>query len=411
MTELLYYHDSYAVDFKARIVERLTHAGRPGVVLDRTLFYPTSGGQPFDLGSMNDIHVEGVLVRDQDGAVVHLLSTEIESADIRGKVDWSRRFDHMQQHTGQHILSQAFERVAGATTVGFHMSAETSTLDLDIGELTQEQIQQAEQLANKIVWEDRDVSVRFVPVGEAKKMPLRKLPPDKNGVLRLVEVTSFDLSACGGTHVRRTGEIGIVKVVKTERQSGKCRVEFLCGDRALADYDRKNLVLGRLSKNMTTGYWDLENSIAGLRDDLKQAKRSLKRKTNELIQFETRSIAANAIEIDGVNLIRHAFKDRDPAELRRLASSLASNDRTIVLFGLAGAKAHLLFARSDDLELSVNDLLSEVLPLLGDATGGGSPKFAQGGGPPATEPAMTQVLADAEKYVRDVLTRTVQLTK
>jgi len=284
------------------------------------------------------------------------------------------------------------------------MGAESSTLDLDLGRLTQNQVDDSEDLANSIVWEDRDVTIQFVTAADAQKLPLRKIPPAKDGLLRLISVDGFDLSACGGTHVRRSGEIGPIKIVKIERVGSKSRVEFLCGKRALADYRRKNLVLARLSSELTTGYWELENSLARLRDDLKQANRALKRKTEELLDIEAQNLAADAVEFAGAHIIRRDFVNRESSELRILAGRIASIERTIVLFGLAGNKAQLLFARSDDLQVALNEVLTDVLPLLGDATGGGSPKFAQGGGPPADDSKVRQVLAIAEDLVRDMLT-------
>jgi alanyl-tRNA synthetase len=403
MTELLYYTDSYQVDFQARVVERLKDGGRAGVILDRTCFYPTSGGQPFDRGEIDGAEVEEVLVREEDGAVIHWLAGEPRSDDVTGRVEWPRRFDHMQQHTGQHILSQAFERVAGAATVSFHMGDEASTLDLDVSQLTPEQVAQGEMLANTIVWEDRPVAVQFVTPEQALQMPLRKIPPAKNGLLRLVSIESFDLSACGGTHVRRCGEVGQIKVTKSERQGGNVRLEFLCGRRALEDYERKNAVLARLSAEMTTGYWEIGNSVARLQADLKQANRALKSRTEELVRFEARDLARSASAVGGVHIVAQAFANRDPGELRRLASHLAAGPRTVVLIGLAGAKAQLLFARSEDLALPLNELLREMLPLLGEATGGGSPKFAQGGGPAASEAELKRVLESAESWVRERL--------
>jgi alanyl-tRNA synthetase len=404
MTELLYYHDAYQVEFEAHVLERVSADGRVGLVLDRTYFYPTSGGQPYDIGRLAGAAVEEVELREDDGAVIHWLAGQPEAADeVSGQVDWPRRFDHMQQHTGQHVLSQAFERLAGAATAGFHMSAESSTLDLDVRELAEEQIAQAELLANQVVWQNRPVIIKFVSPAEAEEMPLRKIPPPKNGWLRLVSIDDFDLSACGGTHVRRTGEIGLIKVTRSERQGGNIRIEFLCGRRALDDYDSKNLVLARLSGELTTGYWEIENSVARLLTDLKDTQRALKRKTEELIGLEAQEMAQQAVEVGGARLVSRLFTGRDLGELRRLANRLAAADGTVVLFGLAGEKAQLLFTRSADLDLAVNQLLEQALPLLGEATGGGSAKFAQGGGPAATAAQVQRGLEAAEARLRETL--------
>jgi alanyl-tRNA synthetase len=371
--------------------------------LDRTCFYPTSGGQRHDNGRINDVPVQDVYARDADGAVVHLLAERVRADQVQGAVDWPTRFDHMQQHTGQHILSQAFVQVAQATTVGFHMSAKSSSLDLDVEQLPAEKITEAESLSNEIVWENRPVTVRFVDATEAQRLPLRKIPEAKDGMLRVVAIDSFDISACGGTHVARAGEVGLIKVINTERLGGKCRIEFLCGRRALTDYDRKNMVLQQLSGEMTTGYWELEKSIAKLREELKSARRSLKQKTNQLNQAEAENLVGVGSQFGDVLLIRKAFKQRDPQELRALAGRLAKRAKTIVLIGLSGKKAQLIFARSDDIEVSMNTVLQDALPLLGDASGGGSAKFAQGGGQHAGEQQILEALHAGEHIVRTIL--------
>lgn len=404
MTELLYYLDSYTVQFRAHVVERLDVNGLMALILDRTYFYPTSGGQPHDLGLIDQIAVREVFVREEDGAVLHLVAEAPQEDDVQGTIDWSRRFDHMQQHSGQHILSQAFVRVADATTVGFHMGADSSTLDLDTSSLTEQDIREAEILANEVVWQNRPLMVRFVTYAEAQDMPLRKLPvATRDGMLRLVAIDAFDLSACGGTHVSRTGEVGAIKVVKTERLGENSRVEFLCGGRALADYDHKHRILARLSNEMTTGYWEVENSISRLRDELKQANRRLRKQSEQLAQFEADNLIKNATRYGETLIIRQAFAERKPQDLRRLASQLTAHNGVIVLFGLAGDKTQLLFARSDDVAIPINDILTEVLPTLGEAAGGGSAKFAQGGGPSRTLEEVAETLITGEKIVRPML--------
>ncbi|UCG23505.1 MAG: hypothetical protein JSW55_15360 [Chloroflexota bacterium] len=217
-------------------------------------------------------------------------------------------------------------------------------------------------------------------------------------------IDSFDMSACGGTHVARTGEVGLIKVTKTERLGGKCRIEFFCGQRALTDYDRKNKILERLSGEMTTGYWELERSIAKLRDELKSARRSLKHNTDQLHHFEAENLARAGNQIGDVLVINKAFNHRDPRELRSLAGRLAKRDKTVILIGLSGPKAQLIFARSDDMEVPMNAALQEALQLLGDASGGGSATFAQGGGQKASERQILDAMRAAEQFVRSMLT-------
>lgn len=232
MTERLYYTDSHLTEFEATLRSAATGAdGRTTVVLDRTAFYPTSGGQPFDLGTINGTPVLDV-VDGEDGSILHVVASPIEPGPVHGVIDRVRRLDHMQQHTGQHVLSAAFDRVLGVPTVSFHMGAESATIDL-AREVSAIEIARAEAEANRIVWSDRPVTVRFVEPEEAARLPLRK-ESRREGTLRLVEVEEFDLSACGGTHVTRTGAIGIIAIGAAERFRGGSRVEFFCGGRALS---------------------------------------------------------------------------------------------------------------------------------------------------------------------------------
>src|SRR5512136_2827484 len=260
MTERLYYQYATCKTFTARIVERLTHDGRLEVVLDRTAFYPTGGGEPNDRGKLGNALVVGVIERDTDSAVLHVLDLPADAGtfgqlgdEVSGELDWSRRFDLMQQHTGQHILSQAFIAVADADTIGFHLTDDTLTIDLDKKNLQPGDVDRAEDLANQVVFEDRPVTTRFVTAAELAQMPLRK-PPKVESNIRIVQVEGFDWSPCGGTHVARTGQIGLVKIVKTERMSAGTRVEFRCGRRALADYSRKNQIITQVAGVLSVGY-------------------------------------------------------------------------------------------------------------------------------------------------------------
>ncbi len=240
MTERLYYLDSYLQTFDARLVSVGQVGGRPSVVLDRTVFYPTSGGQPFDTGTLGGARVLDVVERE-DGAILHVVEREVEVSVsgigdssieiVTGRIDWPRRFEHMQQHTGQHVLSAAIDQVCGVRTESFHLGAASATIDL-ARELTLAEIADAEDLANAVVWEDRPVGIRFVDAEDSSALQLRK-ESARTGTLRIVDVEGFDVSACGGTHVTRTGAIGIIAVSGWERLRGGTRLEFRCGVRAL----------------------------------------------------------------------------------------------------------------------------------------------------------------------------------
>lgn len=399
MTERLYYTDAYTTRFKAKIMERFEIDNRVAVVLDQTCFYPTSGGQPADEGHLNGTAVLDVLVREQDEAVVHIIAGEIWSDEVTAEVNWERRFDHMQQHTGQHILSQAFLQLVGAETVGFHLGNESVTIDLPAGNLSAAHIEQAETLANQIVWENRPVSATFASAEEvAAGLPLRKAPPVA-GPLRLVAIERFDLSACGGTHVSRTGEVGLIKIVKLERRGDLVRLDFRCGRRALLDYRQKNSVTNRLAAQLTTGITELEPSIGRLQEDVKAARRLLKQQQVDLLQLEANHLLEKGSSPGNVTIVKHLFSERATADVRTLANLLVKQNQVVALLGVVGNNVQLIFARSDDAPGDMNQLIKPVLQLLGSAGGGGTAAFAQGGGPATERERVEAALARAERLL------------
>lgn len=398
MSNRLYYQDAYQTRFQARIVERVEEDGRLAVVLDSTYFYPTSGGQPADRGTLNGQPVADVLVRE-DGAVVHLVEGELWSDEVTGEIDWQRRFDHMQQHTGQHILSQAFIRVAEAETVSFHLGDASATIDLDNDRLQPNQVEAAELLANRIIWENRPVRVSMVSVAEAEQLALRKLPELPGERVRLIDIDQFDLNACGGTHVAHTGEVGMIKIVRLERQRSHLRATFLCGGRALLDYRQKNSLVNRLSATLTTGADQVEASVNHLREELQASRRQLRHQAGQLIDYEAERLLARTPPGDGLRIVRRAYTDRDPAELRTLANLITATPGSVALLGTGGQRTQLVLARSEDAPGQMDQLLRQLLPLLGGAGGGGKANFAQGGGPGAPAERVEQVLARAEKLL------------
>jgi alanyl-tRNA synthetase len=399
MTGRSYYNDAYRRTFDARVVSYLNMDGRPAVILDHTFFYPASGGQPADRGYIDEVPVVDVFIREEDGAIVHVLGGEVFEELVHGAIDWDRRFDHMQQHTGQHILSQAFIHIANAHTVGFHMSDNSVTIDLDRNDLAPEEIERAELLANEIVWEDREVTTRVVSPAQADELPIRKVPEVDGNVLRLVEIGGFDLNACGGTHVARTGSVGLIKIVKLERRGDELRVEFCCGRRALVDYRRKNRVVNRLSTNLTTGYLALEQAVEKLQEEAKQARREFRRQQVELSAHVAARLLRSAQRTGEARVVVHAFEDSDPEEVRLIARHLVDRPGVVALLGIAGSKAQLIFARSQDAPGVMRELIKPALHVLGNAAGGGSETYAQGGGPAADRARVEQALARAERLL------------
>ncbi len=380
MTTRLYYNDAYTTTFKATIIERFQYRGKLAVILDQSYFYPTSGGQPHDVGTLNDLPVINVLVRPEDNAIAHIIDGEIWTDEVEGQIDWSRRFDHMQQHSGQHILSQAFLKAAEAETVSFHLSGDYSTIDLQNSGLKPGHIEKAELIANQIIWENRLITAQMIDKETADSLPLRKIPEVDDEQLRIVEVKDFDLTACGGTHVAHAGEIGLIKVSRLERRNDKLRVEFLCGRRALVDYRQKNRIVNQLANQLTTGYADIEASVIRLRDEAKQSRRLLKQQLSHALSIEAGHLIKHGTRKGDTIIVSEIFSERDLTEIRMLANQIIDHPNSIALLGTVGETAQLIFARSEDAPGEMNLLLKQSLQVLGSVTGGGTPKFAQGGG-------------------------------
>ncbi len=381
-TKRLYYDDSYTREFTACVVERLTVDGKPALVLDQTYFYPTSGGQPNDTGTINGVSVIDVATRKEDGAVLHVLAGEAVGEDAKCSLDWARRFDLMQHHSGQHLLSQAFVQVAQASTVGFHLSGESVTIDLDRTGLPEQVAAAAEQLANAVVWSNRSVTARLVQPDEAEGVRIRKIPENLyTDGLRVVEVDGFDVTACGGTHVAHTGEIGMIKILRLEKRGDKTRVEFRCGARALRDYDEKNLLANRLTADLTCALGEVAGAVTRLQEDFRAEQRALKAANGLLLDAEAQRLLAETAPQNGLRVIKATYTNRALADVRALASRIVQEAGSVALLGVfSEEKGQLLFARSADLSHDMNILLKQILSQLADGKGGGQPQMAQGGG-------------------------------
>lgn len=398
-TKRLYYEDSYLLEFESTIVDRTTVDGQSAVVLSESAFYPTSGGQPNDIGMLNDVPVVDVIA--ENGAVLHVVQQALEDNIVKGQIEWARRFDHMRHHSGQHVLTRAFIEVADAETVSFHLSDNSVTIDLDHSEISQAQIDATEDLANQIVAENRAVKVWFPEEDELAALQLRKISEKVTGSVRVVDIGGFDVTACGGTHVGRTGEIGMIKVIRTDKMKGKLtRVEFRCGDRALQDYREKNLFLNELAAQFTTGYQQIPDIIEKLRQENKTLSKTLSNARRELIGYQvTALIEAAQSHWDGARplVIAKVFEDYAAGDLQQMAAQLSKNPNTIALLGLYGDSAHLVFTCSEDVDVNVVPLLKQALSTLGTDRGGGRPQMAQGGGISATRQQVEAAITVAKK--------------
>ena len=377
MTERLYYHDSLLLRFTGTVVESGALDGRSFVVLDRTAFYPTSGGQPFDRGRLGDRDVIEVLDRDVDGAVVHVVNETIPvGTSVVGEIDAARRIDHMQQHTGQHVLSAAFIQTANVPTVSFHLGADVSTIDLT-GDVDATAIARAEDEANRVIFEDRDVTVRFVSPEEALSLPLRK-EPARTGTLRIVEVSDFDVSACGGTHVHRTGAIGSIAISAWERYKGGTRVSFVCGGRTVRTFRQLRDASTATARLLSVQTSELPDAVARLQVDARDQRLHARALGEQLAVFEAIALRREAADVSGRQVVARVM-DKDAAGLKTLAQAIASASGPAVLLLSATRPVAVVVARGGEVDVDAGALLKAVLARFG-GKGGGRPELAQGGG-------------------------------
>lgn len=378
MTERLYYDDSNKREFDASVVRVEPLGDRHAIWLDRTSFYPTTGGQPFDTGFLDSLRVVDVF-ESAAGDVVHVAEAgplPARGQRVHGRIDWPRRFDHMQQHTGQHVLSSAFDRLFGVRTVSFHLGAEVSTIDL-AREVRAAGIARAEDEANSVVWEDRPVTVRYASGEEVAAMPLRK-ESTRAGVLRIVEVEHFDLSACGGTHVNRTGAIGVIAIASWERFKGGQRITFVCGGRALARFRNLRETSAAAARLLSVAPQDIPASIERLRAEMRDQQRVLAILRGELTEYRADALTAAAEPGPSARCILKAI-DGDANELKVLAAAITARPRLIVVLVSTSTPAVVVVARSRDVSVSCQEVVASLINRFG-GRGGGKPDLAQAGG-------------------------------
>lgn len=375
MTERLYFSDSYLRSFHARVTESQIRDGQPAVALSQSAFYPEGGGQPADHGTLNGVAVIDVQ-SDNAGEVWHLLAQPLSATAVVAEIDWPRRFDHMQQHHGQHLLSAAFEQLYGMKTISFHLGAAVVTIDIDTPTLSAEQAAAAEDLANQVIWENRPVLARFVTSAELADIPLRK-PPTVSGPIRVVSVPEFDHSACGGTHPRTTGGVGMLSIRRWERRGAATRVEFLCGARALGDLRAKHALLSRLTAALSVGADEIEVAVGRVREAEERARKGMEEARGQLLTYEAHDLAARAVSIGGAPVVQLLSEPRGIEELRSLAR-LVAEQGCVAVIGMAADKGHLIVARGPQLKADSGAVLRAALAPLG-GKGGGRPELAQGG--------------------------------
>jgi len=405
MTDHLYYHDSFLYEFDAEVRDVTAVESRSAIILDRTAFYPTSGGQVFDTGWIvadeSKSRVAEVTEKD-DGTILHQLeapTTIQKGTRVHGLIDADRRRDHMQQHSGQHVLSAAFVRLFNMPTVSFHMGAESCSIDLDTKSLTGAQVEAAEGLANEIVTDDRLVSMRFVTQAEAQELGLRKLPPVDRDKLRLIDIRDFDLTACGGTHVASTGQIGCILLRKTEKVRQGWRVEFVCGKRAIATARRDYMTLAESASLFSSHIWEVAQQIRKSQEEARAERKSGEQVQEELAGLYAKQLLAETSENSGRKVVVRVFADRDSAFTKLLAQRLTRQSPNVVAFlGSTGGQPTLVFAQSPGQPFDMGALMKETLAQFG-GRGGGSKDMAQGG--PAKAEGLEVTLAELAAKMHD----------
>lgn len=390
MTKRLYYNDTFLYEFDATVA-RVIEGEKAAIILDQSAFYPTSGGQVFDQGKLvsngNEIRVRQV-EEDESGEVIHYinpadLGKTARGAQVKGIIDAGRRRDHMQQHSGQHVLSAAFERLYQMPTVSFHMGEEFCTIDLAAKGIAGVQLVAAEKLANDVVFQNRPVSIKYVALEEAKQLGLRKLPEAGKEELRLIDIQGVDICACGGTHVLSTGQIGPILVRKSEKVKQGFRVEFVCGDRALKTARKDFEVLTRAAALFSTNIWEVPAQITKTLDDIKSAQKSQHKLLEELAEFWACELAVSAPSQDSFKRVKHVFADRDLAFVKMLAQKLGKQQGIVALLGTTLGQPAIVFSRSQDVDVDVSALMKEAMSAVG-GRGGGTKDLAQGGVPEAS---------------------------
>ncbi len=395
MTNRLYYTNSYRTEFDAVVTAVTEYAGRPAIVLDETCFYPTSGGQPYDTGTLAGVAVIDVIADDE--AVYHIVSEAPEASlvgqSVHGQIDWPRRFDHMQQHAGQHLISQFFQDEFGYETVSVHFGDEESTLDLNTESVSDDELAEAERLVNEAVFQAVPIRTYFITDAEVDTIPLRKAPA-VCGKIRIVEIEGRDWSACGGTHTRSTAEIGPVKFIRQQRMRGQARLTFLCGRRALEDYARKHALITEAAM-----LYDNEIGLVPvlIHRDMERLK-ELQQQVTELREYRLTILASELVQdaasIGKFHIVAQIIDDLEPADVKQLANLCIEQSGVVALLACnAGGKATVIFGRSADMDLHAGNLLRTTLSEFGGG-GGGRPDMAQGGG---VSPDVLDALLDYAK--------------
>ena len=378
MTEKLFYEDPYLTSFPAQIVKQTTdEAGRRYVVLNQTAFYPTGGGQPFDTGTLNGVAVTDV--EEVNGEVRHFVEREVED-EGQGEINWVRRFDHMQQHAGQHILSAVFEDRFGYKTVSFHLGQEVCTIDLDISSLDEAEVRKVEAFANSSVQNDHPIETKWITKEEVTQFNLRK-EVSVTDHIRLVMIPDVDTSGCGGTHPSSTAEVGAISILKWEKQKKQMRVHFVCGNRVLHQLHQKQKVVQGLTNGLNVPQGDLVDAANRLVTQTKEHEKMIDELNDRILTYEAKELLQSAGTIHEQRVVQMISHEYGMKEIQKLGKTILNEDPSVVVFLISEVenKLQIVCGRGADLDFDMNLTLKEILPLI-NGKGGGKKDFAQGGG-------------------------------
>jgi len=402
-SQFLYMGDPLKLVFEVNVKSKeVLSDGNVAVMLESSYFYPTSGGQAHDTGSIGSAQVLDVFKNESGSTVIHILDSDIPLGPSRAQIDAERRMRHMQHHSGQHLLSQCFHRLLDLETLSAHIGGQTpSNIDLPDVPINTIELKEVETLANKIIYENRAIKNYIVTSENIHDLPLRR-PPKVSGAVRVIEIDGFDYSACGGTHCLQTGMIGILKILKLERQNQKARVYFSAGQHALDIFYKDHEIVTQLANQLSVHTEDVIDTVRHQTEELKSTKKFLQKLQREHLIFEARELAAQAKTISAQRVVLGFFKSRPTSELRILAGELKKTPHLIALLATHdGNKISVLATCAADTGISARKLLNKQLSIIG-GRGGGDDQIAQGGGMANDEQA-ANIFAEAQTIIEGLL--------
>jgi alanyl-tRNA synthetase len=377
MTDRLYYKNAYQIDFEAKVLSLTQVKDKHAIVLDATCFYPEGGGQPADTGWLNDVLVRDV--QTKNGEIIHFVEKPLKGKTVQGKIDWERRFDFMQQHTGQHLLSQSLVRIGNYRTVSVHLGDSYTSVEIDSSQISDDQINAVEKLANQTIGENIPVKIHLVDPEEVHQYHLRRPPPNVDKV-RIVEIEGFDNSSCGGTHVSRTGEVEIIKIIGQERIRGHVRLLAKIGQRAMDDYGKKIRLIQELNQMLSCGDEDILGRVNDLDNRIRELNRELAGAQAELMVALAEKALQNAKTMSGIKCITKVFDNIDVKAMKAfLDPILVKKNRIVLIINKNGKNLNWMVGHSLKSDFNLNLLVKPILPLI-SGQGGGKPDLIQGGG-------------------------------